>query len=209
MSGTISSHKKTGIMGGTFNPIHVGHLMLAEWAMEAAQLDEIIFIPTGYSYMKEEAGILGGSERLELVKLAIFDRNEFSSSDMEISRGGNTYTYETMDRLCKENQDTEFYFICGADCLFTMEEWAHVQKIFQSCVVIAAARNGSSIEEMEQKRRELEVKYGARIMLLSFLAMEISSTEIRERIHDGKSIRYLVPEKVRKYIEEHHIYEDD
>lgn len=199
--------KQLGIMGGTFNPIHVGHLMLAEWAREAASLDEIIFIPTGQSYMKEQTQqVLSGEERFHMVKLAIEDREVFHCSDMEIRRAGNTYTYETMEELHKKYPDTDLSFIMGADCLFTIEKWSNAEKIFQSCRIIAAARNGSPLDEMAKKSRKLEQQFHGRIEVIPFLTMEISSTEIRNRIKQGKSIRYLVPEIVQQYILEQQLY---
>lgn len=199
--------KKAGVMGGTFNPVHIGHLMLAEWAREAASLDEIIFIPTGCSYAKiDKEDILDGAQRLHMVQLAIADREEFTCSDMEVRRGGNTYTYETMEQLKADHPETDYYFIMGADCLYTIETWSRAEKIFEACSIIAAARNGSPIDEMAVKCRELEKRYHGEIQLLPFMSVQISSTEIRSRVKEGHSIRYLVPEAVEKYIAEKQFY---
>lgn len=198
--------KKLGIMGGTFNPIHMGHLLLAEWAKEAAGLDEILFIPTGHSYLKGNQDSVGGGHRLRMTELAIAGRADFMISDTEVKRAGNTYTYETLEILNREYPEREIYFIMGADCLFTIENWVHPEKIFSQCHVIAAARNGSDMEKMEQKRQELVQKFGGEITLLSFPAIEISSTDIRRRVKEQKSIRYLVPEQVAAYIEEFGLY---
>lgn len=195
-----------GIMGGTFNPIHYGHLLLAQWAMEEASLDGVLFMPTGNSYMKESSEILSGPERLAMTKLATADRDCFACSDLEIKRSGNTYTYETLEILHKLYPGTQLYFIIGADCLFSIEEWRCAEQIFQSCTFLAAARNGMGMDALEQKRQELLCRYGADIHLMEFPHIEISSTDIRRRCKQGRSIRYLVPDGVREYIESKNYY---
>lgn len=198
--------KKIGLMGGTFNPIHVGHLVLAQRALEEMGLDEIWLIPTGCSYMKKNIEILSGEERLNMVSLAIADHSRMKCLDIEIRREGYTYSYETLEQLQKQYPDYDFYFIFGADCLFTIESWKYPERIFNSCKVIAAVRNGSSLEAMEQKKRELEEKFGAHIYLLKFPNLEISSTDLRERISQRKSVKFLIPDAVISYIKEHHFY---
>ena len=199
--------KKTGVMGGTFNPIPVGHLMLAQWAKDAAELDQILFMPAGSPYMKEGTFIAPGKERLHMVELAISDRSDFTVSGMELERSGYTYTYETMEQLQREEPDTEFTFIMGADSLEKIEYWREPRRIFNSCRVIAAARNGSDLQQMEAICDSLRRRYQARIDLLAFPAIEISSTDIRERIGSGQDIRYMVPERVRDYIISRGLYE--
>lgn len=202
------NRKRVGIMGGTFNPVHVGHLMLSEWAREAALLDEVWFIPTGNSYTKQDKEyILDGEERLRMVQLAIQDHNAFTCLDMEVRRDGYTYTYQTIELLNKEHPELDFYFIMGADCLFSIENWIKPDHIFKGCTILAAARNGSPYNKMEAKCRELEQRFGGKILLMEFLAMDLSSSQIRERIKEGRSIRYLVPESVRCYIEKNHFYQ--
>lgn len=203
----VLDRKKVGVMGGTFNPVHIGHLMLAEWAMEAAGLDKVLFIPAGCPYMKDNGEIVDGQQRLHMVDLAIGARDDFLSSDMEIRRNGYTYTYETLEQLKKENPDTDYYFIMGADCLFSLENWAHPERLLQACTLIAAARNGSPTEALEAKCRELEARFHGSIRLLSFLSMEISSSEIRSRVKNGRSIRYMVPDPVIAYIEKNQLYQ--
>lgn len=200
--------KKVGIMGGTFNPVHIGHLLLGEWAKEAAGLDEILFIPTGYSYMKNDTHILPGEERLHMVELAIQNRNDFFCSDIEVKRCGHTYTYETLEQLTSENPNTEYYFIVGSDCLDTIEKWAHPERIFKLCTLLVATRNDVSIDGIKQKADKLHNLYHGKIQLLSFLSIEISSSEIRNRIKNGRSIRYMVPEEVILYIEEKFFYKN-
>lgn len=200
--------EKIGIMGGTFNPIHIGHLLLAQWAMEEAGLDRVLFMPTGNSYLKDKTEMLSGAERLAMTRLAVQDREGFLCSDMEVKRGGNTYTYETLEALRRVYPQTKLYFLVGADCLFSIENWYCPEKIFKQCVLLAASRGGTPIIELEEKRRELAEKYGADILLVTFPNIEISSTDIRRRCREGKSIQYLVPDCVREYILARRLYEN-
>lgn len=198
--------KKVGIMGGTFNPIHIGHLILAETARTQFGLDEILFIPSGQSYMKQQMDIPAGKVRAEMVSLAIEDNSFFALSLMEIERPGNTYTYETLEALKEENPDTDYYFILGADSLFAIEKWQSTQKIFDLCTILAAVRDHNSLEQMEAEAVRLSGKYQGKVLLLHCGNMDISSTRIREAVKNGQSIRYLVPDKVIQYIEEHQLY---
>ena len=200
--------KKIGIMGGTFNPIHNGHLLLAQWALDAENLDEIWFIPTGISYLKAHSDILSGEERLHMVKLAIKDNSAFSVSDIELQRSGYTYTYETLEVLKSRYPEDEFYFIVGADCLYAFENWKEPARILQYCSLLAAVRGDVSIEDLESKKKELTERFEGRIKLFPFLNLEISSTEIRNRVKEQKNVRYLVPEAVRQYIMEKGFYHE-
>lgn len=198
-------------MGGTFNPIHTGHLMLAEYALDATGLDQVWFIPTGCSYLKRKDGIeiLPAEDRYRMVSLAIADNDRFRCLDVEMKREGNSYSYETMEQLQREHPDDQFFFICGADCLFTIEYWKCVERLFTTCEILAAVRGDEDIVRMQQKIRELEERFSARIRLLPFRRIEISSSEIRSRRCEGLSVRYLVPEAVRKYMEEKRLYLDE
>lgn len=201
-----TKYHKLGILGGTFNPIHIGHLLLAEAALEEAGLDGVMFLPSGHSYMKENNTILAAEERLAITKLAIEEQPAFFVSDMEIKREGNTYTYETLSAIKTVHPDTELYFIMGADCLFSIESWKCPDKIFDACTLIAAVRDDVDIEELTKQAEKLEQKFGAKIILLPFLKTEISSTTIRERIKQGKSVRYMVPSPVLKFLEKRNLY---
>lgn len=201
--------KKIGIMGGTFNPIHVGHLLLAEWARDAVGLDEVWVIPTGCSYMKANQDIADAEQRFEMSCIAVEGNPSLICKDTEIQRQGYTYSYETLEILREQYPDYHFYFIFGADCLYTIEKWKYPERIFANCTVIASVRGDSPIEAMQQKISELKEQYRADIILLPFLQLEISSTEIRERVRKGQSIRYLVPDNVIVYIEEKGLYRNE
>lgn len=200
---------KIGIMGGTFNPIHMGHLVLAQYAMDEEGLDEVWFVPTGCSYMKEGRKVISPEERYEMTRLAVEENDKMRCLDIETKRKGYTYSYETLEELGREYSEDSFFFIFGADCLFAIETWKYPERIFAGAEMIAAVRNGTDAAAMKIKIAELEQKYGARIRLLSFLNLEISSTDIRKRVREGKSIRYLVPDKVLHYIEEKGLYQNE
>ena len=200
--------QKIGVMGGTFDPIHVGHLMLAEWAIDAAGLDQVWFIPTGQSYMKADRQILPGSERLHMAELAVEGNDKLKCLDIEIVRGGYTYSYETMEQLKSLYPEEQFYFIEGADCLYSMENWKYPERLLSSCTILAAVRGDAALQELEIKKTELLKRFGGSIQLMPFPQMSISSTEIRERLKQGKSVRYMVPDKVLMYILEKGFYHE-
>lgn len=200
---------KIGIMGGTFDPIHIGHLMLAEWALDALGLDEVWMVPAGMPYMKASRQILPGTERFRMTELAVRDNHRLKCLDMEIRRQGYTYSFETLEELRKSYPEDRLYFIVGADCLFTIESWREPERIFRCCTLVAAVRGDSGLPEMEEKRRELVERFRPEggILLLPFISMSISSTEIRQRIGRGESVRYLVPDDVIAYIREKGFYQ--
>ena len=202
---------RIGIMGGTFNPIHTGHLLLAEHALEEASLDQVWMIPTGCSYLKRKEGIdiLPAVERYKMVCLAIEGNERLRCLDIEIRRPGNSYSYETMEWLHREYPEDVFFFICGADCLFTMENWKCADRLFASCEILAAVRGDADVKSMRAKIAELEDRFAAKIELLSFRRVEISSSEIRNRRKEGRSVRYLVPETVRDYMEKKGLYQNE
>lgn len=199
---------KIGILGGTFNPIHNGHLLLAEAAREQYELDKVLFIPTGVSYLKANIDIPDGSTRLKMVQLAIEDNPYFEPSDMEIIRSGNTYTYETLLALKKEYPNSTLYFIMGADNVFGIESWQMPQVIFDLATILATYREGFVSDKFEEKKKELITNYKANIESLYIPQFDVSSTQIRERIKDGKSVKYLIPDIVSDYIYQFNLYKE-
>lgn len=198
--------KKVGIMGGTFNPVHMGHLIIAEKAREQLQLDEVLFMPCGMPYTKSGKDMLTKDIRAEMTRLAIEDNPFFKLSTIEIDKNGSTYTYETLEQLREENPGTEYYFILGADSLWKIEDWREPEKIFSNSIIVAALRDGKSVTEMEAQAAYLKDKFRADIFLLKSSNIEISSTMIREMVKDGSSIRYYVPETVHDYIIKNKLY---
>lgn len=200
--------KKVGIIGGTFNPIHLGHLILAEHARDEYKLDEILFIPTGISHFKDPSIVLDKKKRITMTGGAIDDNPYFALSTIETDRPGNSYTYETLEELKAHNPDTEYYLIIGADSLFQMEEWMNPEIIMQDAIILVSVRKGQSLEELQDKVALLSQKYNAKIRILTCPYIDISSTEIRQRIKEGKSIRYMVHEDTRLYIKKFNLYRD-
>lgn len=198
--------KKIGIMGGTFNPIHFGHLLLAEQAMEAYDLDEVLFIPSGNPYMKDADPIVSGDIRAKMIELALEEHPYFRLSTIELERKGPTYTYETLEELKEKNSECTYFFITGADSLLTMETWKNPERIFKNCVVIASVRGTGTEEKIRKIATHLIYEYKADVHILPTRFIDLSSSEIRHRIAEGKTIRYMLPEKVREYIYENGLY---
>lgn len=190
-----------GVLGGTFDPIHIGHLLLGETAREELSLDKVFFIPAGRQWRKEEADrdITAAAHRLEMVRLAIAGNEAFEASSMEIEREGPSYTAETLGALRAETPDSRFWFIIGADALADMPRWYEVERIFELASVCVAGRPGG---------REAGLPFVKRVTWLDMPEIEISSTSIRDRVRSGRSVRYMVPDRVGHYIAEHGLYTD-
>lgn len=199
---------KIGIMGGTFDPIHNGHLMLAETAFMQFSLDEIWFMPNGKPPHKQRKSIACNVEdRIAMTRLAIEGRAGFNLELYEARRDEVSYSYETLYHLTKLYPDDSFYFIVGADSLFSIETWVHPEKIFSLCTILAACRDEIDTKaEMDEQVSYLCEKYHAHIELLASPLMPVSSHELREMIASGKSITGYVPKKVEEYILEEGLY---
>lgn len=198
--------KKVGIMGGTFNPIHLGHLFLAENAYEQLGLDEVLFLPSKNPPHKEYPYQVTQQQRVEMITLAIEDNPHFELSTMELEREGITYTADTLTMLNKQHPNVEFYFIIGADSLFSLHYWMNPQVIFNSCTVVAANRDNSDHNLLIQQIECLKETFNANIILIDMPAMQISSEMIRENIATGKSVRYTLTDKVLEYIQKNKLY---
>ena len=201
-----SYQRKIGILGGTFNPIHVGHLLLAQNALEYCGLDEVLIMPSGCSYFKNPMEVAPTADRVNMTALAIEDNDRFELSRIEADREGNSYTFETLDILCEQNPDTRYYYIIGADTLFSMETWKKPDAIFNKCTVVCARRNNLTENELEDKAGYLREHFKADVILMDIDEIPISSTFIRKQISQGKSCRYYLDDKVIKYIKEHELY---
>lgn len=204
---TMSENKKrVGIMGGTFNPIHLGHLIIAEAAYEAYNLDEVLFVPSGVSYMKDQSEILDAKKRVHMTGLAIEDNPHFALSTIEIDRDGNSYSYETLETLRKQNPNTEYFFLVGSDTLFALETWKHPEILLPSCTILVAVRDGVPMEKMQEHAKYLEEKFGGSIKLLTTPNIEISATDIRNRLAEGRNVKYFVPDTVLDFINKYDLY---
>lgn len=198
--------KKVGIMGGTFNPIHFGHLLLAETAFHQFQLDEILIMPTKNPYYKKISNSVTEEDRVAMVELAIEDNAHFRLSKEELDREGTTYTVETLSQLTARHPDYEYYFIMGADSLYHIESWKEPAQILKLATIVVAGRAGTG-SSLSSQIEYIENKYDSEIYRLNSPVLEISSNDIRRRVRDGESIRYLLPSKVVDYIYEHGLYQ--
>nr|WP_308741931.1 nicotinate-nucleotide adenylyltransferase [uncultured Anaerocolumna sp.] len=199
---------KVGIMGGTFNPIHMAHLILAESAYEQLQLDKILIMPSKKPPHKLHEPIVSDHHRKEMVKLAIEGNPHFELSLMELEREGITYTADTLRQLAKDFPENEYYFILGWDSLQQIEKWRDPDVILRLSHIVAAGRYRSPKDKIEQQAHHLEEMYHGKIHLLEIPNMDLSSEMLREHIKEGKSIRYYVPSQVAQYIQEHGLYKD-
>lgn len=200
---------KIGIMGGTFDPIHNGHLMLGEYAYRQFDLDLIWFMPNGNPPHKSNDSIESQTKhRVEMVKRAISGTEYFSLQPYEAETKEVHYSYKTMDYFKRSYPEHEFYFIIGADSLFSIEKWVHPEILLKKCVILAAYRDEKGTEEMLAQIAYLNQKYQADIRLLNTPNVDISSSEIREMLKDGQSIQEIVPDTVYAYIEENQLYRD-
>jgi len=187
---------KIGILGGTFNPIHIGHLILAEEAREKLKLDRIILVPAYLPPHKGNSDIAPASERYKMVKLAIKGNRSFKASDMEIKREGLSYTIDTIKEFKKSHPADELYFIIGSDLLNYLNEWKDLGEVIKIAKFIVATRPGYPLEKIPPY-----------IATLPTRAVDISAFEVRQAIKEGRSFRYLVPEAVYQYINKKRLYQ--
>ena len=199
--------RRIGIMGGTFNPIHNGHLAIAQKAREQFALEKVLFMPSGVPYMKEQGKVLPIEVRCEMTRLAIKGIPGFALSKIEAADAAqkkNTYTCDTLQKLKHADPEATYYFILGADSLYAIEDWKSPDLIFQSCTVSAKPR-----ERLNKQTQYLREKYHASVEILEFAGMDVSSTQIRERVRRGESLQGLLPEAVEAYIRKNRLYEKD
>lgn len=197
---------KVGLLGGSFNPIHTGHLLLAESARDQYELDKVLFIPTGNNPFKEVNREIEKQHRLKMVELAIASNPDFDVLTIELERPGMTYTIDTVNQIKKIYPDSDFYFITGADIMFEITLWKGAAELLESVNFITTFRPGYSHERLDNRIEELQDIYRAKIFKLFTSEMDIASSDIRGRVKNGYSIKYLLPELVEKYIQEYGLY---
>lgn len=191
---------KVGIFGGTFDPIHFGHLLLAEQAMDTASLNEIWFIPAGEPPHKQEKTITLAEDRKRMVELAIAEHPRFKLCLIEMIRSGPSYTVDTIEELKNKYPNIEFFLLVGADMVKDLPKWYKIKKILQYVQVIGLGRPGIDQEQLPGYVKK-------RLMWIpDAIETNVSSSEIRRRLMLGKTIRYLVPDAVYKYIKEQGLY---
>ena len=201
--------KKIGILGGTFDPIHIGHLIIAETARLDYALDEIIFMPTNNPPHKSAIDITDSSHRYNMVVLATEDHSEFSVSSLELDRGGISYTIDTIKNLkTMYAEETEIYFIIGRDMVGTLKTWKDIDQLFDLCYFLVAMRPVDNADYIKEELADFSSKEISKIKKLNTLEIDISSTEIRDKLKRGEAIKHIVTENVAKYIKEHDLYQD-
>ena len=198
--------KRYGIMGGTFNPIHLAHLYIAYEAKEQLNLDKVIFMPTGNPPHKKDNKIIDVKYRYNMVKKAIESYEGFVISNYEINKAGYSYTYETLQYLNDKYDECEIYFISGGDSLMSIEKWRRPELILKNCTFVAFNRGIYTKEILNEQKKRLEDKYKCKITLLDVVDMDISSSIIRDRLQEGKRVDFFIPKEVQKYIEENELY---
>ncbi len=189
-------------MGGTFDPIHHGHLLTAEEAAVQFGLDEVVFVPTGQPWMKEAREVSPAEHRYLMTVIATASNPRFSVSRVEIDRDGPTYTVDTLRAIGEQARDAELFFVTGADAMLEILHWKDPEEVLSLAHFIAATRPGYDLTRFEAEARSPHPSVSA----MNIPALAISSTDIRRRVHEGRPIRYLVPEGVKSYIEKMGLY---
>jgi nicotinate-nucleotide adenylyltransferase len=197
-----------GIMGGTFNPVHYGHLLMCEGIREEFGLEKIIFIPAKIPPHKDNGKIIEAHDRFRMVELAIGDNPFFCASEIEMKREGSSYTVDTLKILKEQIKNKQIALIVGADSLVQFETWRDYPDIFKLAVIIVASRPDTKEDTLNSYINKFKDLFGANILKYSGKAMDYSSTEIRRRVAAGLSIKYQVPPEVENYIYKNRLYND-
>ncbi len=195
-----NQNKRIGIFGGTFDPIHLAHLIAAESAYTAMSLDEIWFMPTKIPPHKQDRNILASDHRLRMLQLAVEPYPEFKVNTYEIDQSEVSYTYNTIAHFTREHPHHQLYFIIGGDMVEMLPRWYRYEELLQLVTFIAVKRPGSHINTVDKWVKQIDI--------IEMPQMELSSTDIRKRCLTGKSIRFMVPDRVDQYIKEHQLYVD-
>jgi nicotinate-nucleotide adenylyltransferase len=199
----VGTPKRLGVMGGTFDPIHHGHLVTAEMALWQFELDEVVFVPTGQPWMKADRRVSAAEHRYLMTVIATSSNPRFSVSRIEIERDGPTYAVETLQQLRREAEEPiELFFITGADAMLEILHWKDPDEVLSEAHFIAATRPGYDLARFQKEG----LGQHPRVSVMDIPALAISSTDIRRRVSLGEPIRYLVPDGVKTYIEKARLY---
>jgi nicotinate-nucleotide adenylyltransferase len=198
---------RRGLLGGTFDPPHIGHLQIAEVARRKLCLDEVVFIPAGLPWVKASMKVTPACHRLEMIKLATAGVPYFTVNDIEVKRPGPSYTWQTLQELKSQYPGDDLYFILGWDNLSSLPSWHHPDRIIKAACLVAAPRVGTprpNVHELDERVPGL----AARTVILTEPEINVSATAIRERVRLGESIDHLVPAPVANYIEQNNLYKE-
>ncbi len=197
--------RKIGLFGGTFDPIHYGHLRLAEEAREFAGLEQVVFIPAYQSPFRTEESLSEAQHRLQMVQLAIQGNPAFYVSDMEIVRGGTSYTIETLQAFQRQHPSAELFLLMGMDSLAGFPHWYQAEAIVNLCTLLVGVRPP---HEPDKVLSALPSNLRTRVQIVPMTPLGISASEIRQRVAEGHSIRYLTPDDVIEYITRNRLYQE-
>lgn len=199
---------RIGVFGGTFDPVHIGHLALAEQCRDQCELDEVWFVPAGVPPHKSPSDITPGPDRLELLEFAIAGHEQFRIQRWELDRSGPTYTYETLEHFRQESPANEYFLLLGSDAVRDLPQWRQPHRILQLANVVAANRGDDPGLDVERLSGEFTPEEISRIHPIVMPGLAISSTDLRAMVRAGRSIRYLVPRAVEIAIAQKRLYRD-
>lgn len=205
-NGLVQKPNRIGLLGGTFNPVHNGHLAMADIAYYEFLLGEVVFLPAGDPPHKKNERIAPAQHRLDMIELAIENHPAFSVSTIELCRSGYTYTVDTLEMLCKQNKDAAYYYIIGADTLFELCSWKTFDRVIALTSFICVLRPGIDEAKTKEYAALLNDKYGHRVYIAHDKGPNISSTKVRELAANGRLRNNLVPGKVATYIAQNRVY---
>lgn len=197
--GEMVQKGRIGVLGGTFDPIHLGHLVLAEQVKEKLRLERVIFIPSASPPHKTKRKLSLADDRFQMTKLALEGNPDFLISNIELKRGGASYTVDTLRELKKLYADSEIYFLTGSDVLDEIHTWKTPEQIYNLAKVVIAIRPGFDDFDPENH-------FAKKSIIMPITGVDVSSTQIRERVKKGQSIKYLVPPKVEEYIKKKKLF---
>lgn len=203
-----TNKRKIGIMGGTFDPPHLGHLISAQIVAEKLKLDRVVFLPTGNFSYKDSRETAEAFHRYKMAELSVEKNPLFTVSDIETKEKNYSYTCYTLEKLNETYNDAHLFFIIGADSLDYIDKWKNPSHIFEQCTIAVVGRNGFSQADILKKKRELTEKFDADIIIVDTPEIPISSTDIRRRIRENKPINYFVCDKTVEYIKRNNLYRD-
>jgi nicotinate-nucleotide adenylyltransferase len=220
---------RIGIFGGTFDPIHNGHLYVARETRKRMKLDRVVFVPSGHPPHKPAKRIQDSQNRLDMVRLAISNDPYFELSDQEVSRSGKSYAIETLSAFRQRDPDAEIFFILGIDAFLEIDSWKEVDQLLGMCHFVVVSRHGFSFQQMERltkpvrmdptilmaldqgrlKRKQVPLKAGKSLFLLKLPPCPISSTQVRERLRARQDMKNLLPDAVKSYILKNRLYQQE
>lgn len=200
--------QRVGIVGGTFDPIHYGHLAAAAGAHHELSLDRVLFMPNRQPPHKQGQAVTDAADRLAMVRLAVRSDPRFEVSTFELEQDGPSYTVRTVSALREAHPDWDIYFIAGADSLYDIRTWYQYERLLQLCHFVAVARPGYPPEHWDQLRRELGPDLADQITRLDLPGVDLSASALRRRVREGAPITYLLPPEVEEYVKRHGLYRE-